>query len=108
MNRITRSKYFRNYLLVAFGFSFLAAIMRAFVEYNDLFIIPAGLFYLVMAFYSFKGAILRCHDLGKPGWWMMIPFYSLWLLFADGQPFTNQYGPDPKGRGNDQKDPFTY
>ncbi|NLB86596.1 MAG: DUF805 domain-containing protein [Bacteroidales bacterium] len=38
----------------------------------------------------------RCHDIGNSGWWQLIPFYSLWMIFQDGQPGPNQYGENPK------------
>lgn len=40
----------------------------------------------------------RCHDRGNSGWYQFIPYYFLWQFFADGCPYTNKYGPDPKGR----------
>lgn len=40
----------------------------------------------------------RCHDRGNSGWYQIIPFYGLWMLFGDGDECENDYGFDPKGR----------
>jgi uncharacterized membrane protein YhaH (DUF805 family) len=38
----------------------------------------------------------RCHDIGNSGWFQLIPFYALWMLFQDGEPGPNQHGENPK------------
>jgi len=48
----------------------------------------------------------RCHDLGRSGWFQMIPFYGLWMLFADSNHGMNEYGPNPKGIGNEPEFAF--
>ncbi|OJU26295.1 MAG: hypothetical protein BGN92_13530 [Sphingobacteriales bacterium 41-5] len=43
-------------------------------------------------------AVKRSHDLGNSGWMVFLPIYNPFVLaFGDSQPFTNQYGPSPKG-----------
>jgi uncharacterized membrane protein YhaH (DUF805 family) len=41
----------------------------------------------------------RAHDCGNSWWYLIIPFYSLWLFFAPGEPGENIYGPDPLEAG---------
>jgi uncharacterized membrane protein YhaH (DUF805 family) len=38
----------------------------------------------------------RCHDIGKSGWFQIIPFYFFVLLFREGHQARNEYGSNPK------------
>ncbi|MDZ7933571.1 MAG: DUF805 domain-containing protein [Emticicia sp.] len=44
--------------------------------------------------------VRRMHDVGKSGWFMLIPIYNLILACTDSEVGQNQYGPNPKGIGN--------
>lgn len=55
------------------------------------------LLYIPMLWFGLAQGAKRCHDLGNSGWWQLIPFYGLWMLFQDGQAGPNEYGENPKG-----------
>ncbi|TXD49288.1 DUF805 domain-containing protein [Polaribacter sp. IC073] len=42
----------------------------------------------------------RMHDVGKSGWYMLIPIYNLILLCTDSDNGENKWGENPKGIGN--------
>jgi len=40
--------------------------------------------------------IRRMHDVGKSGWYFLIPVYNLILAVTEGEKGNNQFGADPK------------
>jgi uncharacterized membrane protein YhaH (DUF805 family) len=66
------------------------------------FTILLFVFELVSIFPSLSCAVRRLHDTSRSGWWLLIgliPLVSLILivfLAIDGEPGTNEYGPNPK------------
>ncbi len=74
--------------------------------------LPYGYTYFIVAFGLFLPGLAvfvrRLHDTGKSGWWILIYFtiigifYLLYLLVIEGDEGANEYGPNPKGIGNDE------
>ena len=92
--RIRRTEY---------GLSFIIAYIYAIVI--GLFVGAAngseGIMYLFLIpdyWFIWAQGAKRCHDRDNSGWYQIIPFYGLWMLFGDGDAYENSYGPDPKGR----------
>ena len=38
--------------------------------------------------------IRRSHDIGNSGWWILIPFYSIYLMFKNSKPETLEEKPE--------------
>ena len=96
--RIRRTEYcltYVAYIVIINGSTYLGAYYN--FEYSDYLnialIIPC--FYILIV----QGA-KRCHDRGNNGWYQLIPFYQLWMFFADSDFGPNEYGDNPKGNGN--------
>jgi uncharacterized membrane protein YhaH (DUF805 family) len=43
-------------------------------------------------------SVRRIHDHGKSGWYVLIPFYNLYLFIVDGEAIPNAYGPPPTNK----------
>ena len=63
----------------------------------------ALVFFIPMLWFLWAQGAKRCHDVGNSGWWQLIPFYMLYLIFADGEIGTNKYGDNPKGLQNNNQ-----
>ena len=45
---------------------------------------------------SIAVGIRRMHDVGKSGWFILIPIYNIILACTEGEQGPNEYGADPK------------
>ncbi len=83
-------------------------LINLIITYSLLFIgIKMG-FPILSSLYSFAVllpsvgvAIRRMHDVGKSGWYILIPFYNLILACTEGEQGENEYGPNPKNPDNE-------
>ena len=59
--------------------------------------------YIPLLWFIWAQGAKRCHDRGNSGWYQIIPFYNFWMMFADSDNGINEYGPNPKGIGNQEQ-----
>jgi uncharacterized membrane protein YhaH (DUF805 family) len=93
--RIRRTEYGLSYIIYIFSAGILSVLMD--INEATLFL---GLGYIPLFWFFIAQGAKRCHDRGNNGWYQIIPFYGLWMLFADSDFGQNKYGPNPKGIGN--------
>ncbi len=86
--RIRRTEYGISLIVYAIIASFINSIAKG----APIF----GLAYIAMLWFLWAQGAKRCHDRNASGWYQIIPFYVLWMLFAEGDSSANQYGPSPK------------
>jgi uncharacterized membrane protein YhaH (DUF805 family) len=76
-------------VLLSFVFGFVAGMIK----------LPwlASIYTLAVLLPGIAVAVRRMHDVGKSGWFVLIPIYNLILACTEGEKGPNQYGADPKG-----------
>lgn len=89
--RARRSEYW--YFVL---FYMIIAVAVAFVSNLINFPLLSTIVSLAFLVPSIAVGIRRMHDVGKSGWYILIPIYNLVLAVTEGEKGDNQYGSDPK------------
>jgi uncharacterized membrane protein YhaH (DUF805 family) len=89
--RARRSEYWYFFLfniIISFVVGFICGILE----------IPqlANVYSLALLVPSIAVGVRRMHDVGKSGWFILIPIYNLVLACTEGTQGENEYGADPK------------
>jgi uncharacterized membrane protein YhaH (DUF805 family) len=77
-------------------FNFIIAIVLGFVGVLMETTVLSNLYSLAILVPSIAVGVRRMHDVGKSGWFLLIPIYNLILACTDGVKGENEYGADPK------------
>ncbi|MFC5409370.1 DUF805 domain-containing protein [Larkinella bovis] len=94
--RARRSEYWYFFLvniLVSQGLNFLNILLFNGSVLLGMLVLLLNLAILVP---SVAVAVRRMHDVGKSGWYALVPVYNLILACTEGTAGANEYGNDPK------------
>lgn len=90
--RIGRLQLILSYVVGFVAWFAIYALSEPALEYNSniflLFLACTAVFF----WFLYAQCAKRCHDLGKSGAWMFVPFWNILLFFAEGEKGENQYG----------------
>jgi uncharacterized membrane protein YhaH (DUF805 family) len=89
--RIQRTEYIISFLI----YVITAGILSQIIDMEGLGIF--AVLWIPLFWFIWAQGAKRCHDLGNNGWWQIIPFYVMFLIFEAGQEKKNKYGHSLKG-----------
>jgi uncharacterized membrane protein YhaH (DUF805 family) len=84
--RARRSEYW-------YFFLFNIIIFLVLADLDDLI---SRIYRLAVLIPSIAVAVRRMHDVGKSGWFVLVPIYNFILVCTNGVQGDNEYGADPK------------
>jgi|SRR5690606_8383431 len=100
-----RRKEYWYFVLINFIFSLVLGFVSG---ATDLTFGPTGesgildsIYSLAVLIPSIAVGVRRMHDVGKSGWYLLIPIYNFVLAVTEGENKRNEYGDDPKGTGSE-------
>ena len=89
--RARRSEYWYFILfnaIISFGLGFVGGLMQV----NWI----SSIYTFAVLIPSIAVAVRRMHDVGKSGWFVVVPIYNIILACTNGVQGDNEYGADPK------------
>lgn len=93
-----RRKEYWMFSLISFaistGISILANTISGYLGFLSI------IYSLAVFIPSIAVGVRRMHDVGKSGWFILIPFYNLYLAVSEGHKEENEYGLNPKDEEN--------
>ncbi len=93
--RARRSEYWYFFL-----FNILISIILTVVGVIQESTMISNIYSLAVLLPSIAVGVRRMHDVGKSGWYLLIPIYNFILALTEGTQGENEYGEDPKGQPN--------
>jgi len=91
-NGRARRKEYWMFVLFNFIVGFLISITGGMMGAEILYTIYS----LAVIIPSIAVGVRRMHDVGKSGWYLLIPIYNFILACTDGDSGDNEYGSNPK------------
>jgi len=92
--RIRRTEFGITFIIYFVWYYVFSAIFKATYSNEVAFVFVMS--FIPMMWFLWAQGCKRCHDRGNSGWYQLIPFYFLVLLFAEGDNGDNEYGNNPK------------
>lgn len=96
--RARRKEYWMFFLanmIISFGLAFVLGLISPTLG------LAVNVYSLAVLIPSIAVGIRRMHDVGKSGWFILIPIYNLILACTEGDKGANEYGRDPKNEFNE-------
>src|SRR5690606_19007828 len=91
--RIRRMEYGISFLIYLIFIIFINVVIG---DDEDSIYNLLGLGAVPLLWFLWAQGAKRCHDLGSNGWYQIVPFYFLVLIFRQGEDGENYYGDDPR------------
>jgi len=83
--------------LIAFAIGFVLGFTGAALGIGTTLSSVANIIYtLAVLIPGIAVGVRRMHDIGRSGWWIIVPIVNFVFLCLDSQPGDNEYGPNPK------------
>jgi uncharacterized membrane protein YhaH (DUF805 family) len=91
-----RRREFWLFVLVVWIITLVVKVLTLGIDSEQTRTMISGVVALAFLLPNLAALARRMHDVGKNGWYMLIPFYNVYLAVQDSQPGANAYGRCPK------------